>query len=148
MFIEKIKMFEIGGWIPPFTKCQVIQSQGQVHVDLPSGIKGLMENIFVNLGKVFGLILVWWKSRSSRDKYHGENQAVHSSHKQKKSMNGGRGGRRFEHEGSLASYKQGQSHLSSAVSYFCYWNAQYAHLSQLGLVIDRWNSFLIQLYVK
>ena len=107
MFIEKIKMFEIGGWIPPFTKCQVMQSQGQVHVDLASGIKGLMENIFVNLGKVFGLILVWWKSRSSRDKYHGENQAVHSSHKQKKNMNGGRGGRRFEHEGSLASYKQG-----------------------------------------
>ena len=133
MFIEKIKMFEIGGWIPPFTKCQVIQTQGQVHVDLPSGIKGLMENIFVNLGKVFGLILVWWKSRSSRDKYHGENQAVHSSHKQKKHEWGeGREGRRFEHDGSLASYKQGQSHLSSAVSYLYYRNEQYSHLSQHG----------------
>ena len=35
----------------------------------------------------------------------------------KKKHEWGEGGRRFEHEGSLASYKQGQSHLSSPVSY-------------------------------
>ena len=44
----------------------------------------------------------------------------------KKKHEWGELGRRFEHEGSLASYKQGQSHLSSAVSYLYHCNAQLA----------------------